>query len=44
MSATTNDVPLGAQAAEFFSIDTGENYLAAVVSSGTGVLYITRLK
>jgi hypothetical protein len=39
-----NDVPLSAGQWEPYGVDVGSEYIAAIVSSGTGVLYITRLK
>ena len=44
VSATTSDFPLGPQVDKYITIDAGNEYVAGIVSSGTGVLYITRLK
>jgi hypothetical protein len=44
VDAATTDVPLSAGQWEPYSVADEEVYLAAIVSSGTGVLYITRLK
>ena len=43
VDATTSDFPISAEVDKFFACDSG-TYVAAIVSSGTGVLYITRLK
>ena len=42
--AATTDVPVSAKVNEYISVAQGENYVAALVSTGTGVLYITRVK
>lgn len=44
VAATTTSIPLTAKVSEYIEVALTETFIAGIVSSGTGVLYITQLK